>query len=149
MKLSGRNDYIEPSKIFEELPVKCTNPSLARALLQDWTPKSDIDLDRLDMSSQPYLEKHLELMCGWVDELSSEQQKFQYYTRHLARGNNKNKSNWATPEAPKRMESLLLTNQIEDYCVQMDKFVSGGLGKLFISGGLHKEERSTTTTTNN
>jgi translation initiation factor 3 subunit H len=151
MKLAGRNDYIEPSKIFEELPVTCTNPSLARALLQDWTPKSDLDLDRLDMSTQPYLEKHLELMCGWVDELAAEQQKFQYYTRHLARGNNKNKSNWSSsPDAPKRMESLLLTNQIQDYCQQMDKFVSGGLGKLFISGALHKEERaSSTATTNN
>jgi translation initiation factor 3 subunit H len=145
MKLAGRNDFIKPSNIFEELPVKCTNPGLARAMLQEWTPKSDIDLDRLDMSTQPYLEKHLELLCGWVDELAGEQQKFQYYTRHLARGNNKSKAGWSAPDAPKRMESLLVTNQIENYCEQMDKFVGGGLGKLFLSGGLHKEERSTNT----
>jgi len=145
MKKSGRNDFIKPSNIFEELPVKCTNPSLATALLQDWTPKSDIALDRLDLSAQPYLEKHLESLCGWVDELAGEQQKFQYYTRHLARGNNKSKAGWAAPEAPQRMESLLVTNQIENYCEQMDKYVGGGLGKLFLVGGLHKEERSTIT----
>ena len=142
-KKSGTNDFIQPSNIFEELPIKCTNPSLATAMLQDWSPKSDIALDRLDMSTQPYLEKHLQSLCGWVDELAAEQQKFQYYTRHLARGNNKSKAGWATPEAPRRMESLLLTNQIENYCEQMDKYVGGGLGKLFLAGGLHKEERST------
>ena len=147
-KKSGTNDFIQPSNIFEELPIKCTNPSLATAMLQDWSPKSDIALDRLDMSTQPYLEKHLQSLCGWVDELAAEQQKFQYYTRHLARGNNKSKAGWATPEAPRRMESLLLTNQIENYCEQMDKYVGGGLGKLFLTGGLHKEERSTNTTAN-
>ena len=147
MKKSRKNDFIKPANIFEELPVRCTNPSLATAMLQDWTPKSDIALDRLDMSTQPYLEKHLESLCGWVDELAQEQQKFQYYTRHLARGNNKSKAGWVAPDAPKRMESLLVTNQIENYCEQMDKYVSGGLGKLFLAGGLHKEERSTSTST--
>jgi translation initiation factor 3 subunit H len=147
MKEEGRNDFLEPSQIFEQLPVTFTNPSLATAMLQDWTPPSDLDLDRLDMSTQPYLEKHLELMCGWVDELAAEQQKFQYYTRHLARssGGNKGKiaAGWASLEAPRRMEALLVTNQIEEYCEQMDKFTSGGLGKLFLAGGLHKEERAT------
>ncbi|KAL3922041.1 MAG: hypothetical protein SGILL_002419 [Bacillariaceae sp.] len=149
MQRADRNDYMKAKNIFEELPVKCTNPSLAKAMLQDWTPKSDLDLDRLDMSTQPYLEKHLELMCGWVDELALEQQKFKYYTQHLARGNNKNKAGWSAPEAPKRIESLLLTNQIQEYCEQMDKFTGDGLGKLFLAGGLHKEERATSDSTNN
>jgi len=143
LKESGKNSFIKPSNIFEELPVKCTNPSLAKFMLKDWTPKADIALDRLDLSTQPYLEKHLEFLCGWVDELAGEQQKFQYYTRHLARGNNKTNDGWDASEAPKRMESLLVSNQIKNYCDQMDRFVGGGLGKLFLAGGLHKEERST------
>ena len=36
---------------------------------------------------------------------------------------------------------LLVNNQIRNYCDQMDRFVGGGLGKLFLAGGLHKEER--------
>jgi len=142
MKEEGSNGFIKPSNIFEELPVTCTNQGLAQAMIQDWTPKSDIALDRLDLSTHPYLEKHLEFLCGWVDELAGEQQKFQYYTRQLAR--NKTKDGWEAAEAPKRMESLLVTNQIRNYCDQMDRFVGGGLGKLFLAGGLHKEERSST-----
>lgn len=139
MKKADRNEFIKPSKIFEELPVTCTNPSLVQALLSNYRPKSDLALERLDMSTQPYLEKHLEYLCGWVDELAGEQQKFQYFTRQLARSNNKTKAGWSAPDAPKRMESLLVANQIESYCEQMDHHVSGGLGKLFLAGGLHKE----------
>lgn len=140
MKKDGKNDFIDPSDIFEELPVKCTNPGLAGVLLHDWKTESDVVLDRLDLSTHPYLEKHLEFLCNWVDELSSEQQKFQYYTRHLSRGNNKSIAGWDSSDAPKRMESLLVTNQIRNYCNQMDKHVGGGLGKLFLANGLHKEE---------
>jgi len=146
IKEEGLNSFIKPSNIFEELPVTCINQGLAQAMIQDWTPKSDIVLDRLDLSTHPYLEKHLEFLCGWVDELAGEQQKFQYYTRHLARSNNKSKDSWENSEAPKRMESLLVTNQIRNYCDQMDRFVGGGLGKLFLAGGLHKENRSTSVT---
>ena len=152
LKQTGRNDFLHPSQIFEELPVTCTNPKLAQALLKEYQPNlNDIALDRLDLSTHPYLEKHLEFLCGWVDELSAEQHKFQYYTRHLARNKNKdavaaNKAEaWNASEAPKRMESLLVTNQIRNYCDQMDKFADGGLTKLFLAGGLHKEERSTST----
>eukprot|EP00428_Durinskia_dybowskii_P019991 CAMPEP_0170208472 /NCGR_PEP_ID=MMETSP0116_2-20130129/3822_1 /TAXON_ID=400756 /ORGANISM="Durinskia baltica, Strain CSIRO CS-38" /LENGTH=296 /DNA_ID=CAMNT_0010458947 /DNA_START=67 /DNA_END=954 /DNA_ORIENTATION=+ len=145
IKEEGLNTFIKPSNIFEELPVKCVNSGLAQVMIQELTPKTDITLDRLDMSTHPYLEKHLEFLCGWVDELAGEQQKFQFYTRHLARGNHKGKDSWEASEAPRRMESLLVTNQIQNYCDQMDRFVGGSLGKLFLSGGLHKEERSTST----
>jgi translation initiation factor 3 subunit H len=142
MKEEERNSFIKPSNIFEELPIVCVNKGLAQAFVQDWKPKTDISLDRLDLSTHPYLEKHLEFLCGWVDELAGEQQKFQYYTRHLARSNNKSKESWESSEAPKRMESLLVSNQIQNYCDQIDRFVGGGLGKLFLAGGLHKEKRS-------
>lgn len=142
MKQGEKNDFIKPSNIFEEVPVKCTNPLLAEAMVQEWTPKSDITLDRLDLSTHSYLEKHLQYLCGWVDELAGEQHKFQYYTRQLTKANNKSKAGWDSSEAPKRMESLLVNNQIQNYCDQMDRFVGGGLGKLFLAGGLHKKERS-------
>ncbi|CAJ1966885.1 unnamed protein product [Cylindrotheca closterium] len=142
MKQKEKNDFIKPANIFEEVPVKCTNAPLAKAMIQEWTPTSDIELDRLDLSTHSYLEKHLQYLCGWVDELAGEQQKFQYYTRHLTKGNNKTKASWDTSEAPKRMESLLVNNQIQNYCDQMDRFAGGGLGKLFLAGGLHKEDGS-------
>jgi len=184
-KMNSKNGYLDPSKIFEEIPVKLTNPGLVRALLADvvtdaataaasasasaallqsvhtgssLTMNADTTFDRLDLSTNPYLEKHLEFVCTWVDELASEQQKFQYYTRQLNQGKkgdwrkNKNATNnedeegegWSSSAAPKRMESLLVSNQIRSYCNQMDKFASGGLGKLFLAGGLHNETKKST-----
>ena len=48
---------------------------------------------------------------------------------------------WASSDAPRRLESLLISNQIRSYCDQMDKFTTGGLSKLFLAGGLHKEQK--------
>mmetsp|Transcript_21967 Transcript_21967/g.26490 ORF Transcript_21967/g.26490 Transcript_21967/m.26490 type:complete len:344 (+) Transcript_21967:37-1068(+) len=173
IKQSGSNDFIDPRNIFEEVPVVLSNPGLIRAFLCDVadgmhgdslqaaaganTP--DTTFDRLDLSTNPYLEKHMEFLCNWVDDLAAEQQKFQYYTRSLARGGNdrgrndrRKRSNenaisaeegWASSDAPRRLESLLITNQIRNYCDQVDKFADAGLTKLFLAGGLHKEERAT------
>jgi translation initiation factor 3 subunit H len=170
IKEGGENSFINPSNIFEEVPVKLTNPGLVQALLVDVADGAYVDavtgesvlhdavadttFDRLDLSTNPYLEKHLEYMCGWVDDLAAEQHKFQYYSRQLARGGNdryKNKrgskkepdeagEGWASNDAPRRLESLLISNQIRGYCDQMDKFTTGGLSKLFVSGGLHKDK---------
>lgn len=167
MKKKDSNAFINPKNIFEEIPVVLTNPGLARALLTDIASSSatsgavasknalvdmgtDTTFDRLDMSTNPYLEKHLEFLCGWVDELASEQHKFQYYTRQLSRaekGRDGKKAKrvgggdaaaWESSEAPRRMESLLLSNQINSYVDQMEKFSGSGLSKLYLMGGLHK-----------
>lgn len=171
-RLNNENTFLNPKNIFEEVPITLTNPGLIRALLADMvvtgdatasltsnngaigsvTMNADTTFDRLDLSTNPYLEKHLTFLCSWVDELASEQQKFQYYARQLnqnKKGNWKNKSSnvddegleegWANVNAPRRMESLLMNNQIKSYCDQMDKFNGGSLGKLFLAGGLHKD----------
>lgn len=123
-------------EIFEQVPVKLTNPGLSRALVEEL--KTDTTFDCLDLSTNPYLEKHLEFLCSWVDDLSQEQHKFQYWARAAKR---RNKDNNATAsEAPKRLESLLITNQIQNYCTQMDKFAGGGFGKLFLASGVHQQQ---------
>lgn len=162
LKSSGDNSFINPKDIFEEVPVTLTNPGLVRVFLADVADgvhtksKVDTTFDRLDLSTNPFLEKHLEFLCGWVDDLAAEQHKFQYYTRQLARGGGKDNRNnnrnsrptakeqadgWKRSDAPRRLESLLISNQIRSYCDQMDKFTSGGLSKLFLAGGLHKDHK--------
>jgi translation initiation factor 3 subunit H len=149
------------------------NPSLVKALLHNVStgqydadvaanntnevaPAYGVDttLDRLDLSTNPYLEKHLEFLSTWVHDLSAEQGKYQYYMRSLARGSDKRGDKrrskdemkvpaaeaWASSEAPKRLESLLLSNQIRNYCDQVDKFADGGFGKLFVMEGLQTKE---------
>jgi len=178
LRETEKNSFIDPRNIFEQVPIKLTNPALVQALLADVADGvhddhialehedeldsrrlssatvNDTTFDRLDLSTNPYLEKHLEFLCGWVDDLSAEQQKFQYFSRQLARergGKKRNKDaglaqesgeacGWASSDAPRRMESLLITNQISSYCDQMNQFTSGGLGKLYLLGGLHKQD---------
>lgn len=183
MLKSGNNAYLDPQHIFEELPIHIQNPSLVKALLHNVSTglynadsdndeeqntqdnvdghtsdpiyQADTTFDRLDLSTNPYLEKQLEFMCTWVDDLAAEQSKFQYYMRGLARANdrrfdkrshaNKEKLNaeeaWASHDAPRRLESLLISNQIRTYCDQLEQFADGGLGKLFVVDGLHRDER--------
>ncbi|KAL7578333.1 hypothetical protein ACA910_012739 [Epithemia clementina (nom. ined.)] len=183
-KTRGTNTFIPPKDIFEEIPVTLTNPGLVRALLSDisdgaannnttssnfadqenlYDMGADTSFDRLDLSTNPYLEKHLEFLCLWVDDLAAEQHKFQYFTRQLARGggdsNNKggrdgkntrrraeDAAAWASSEAPRRLESLLISNQIHEYVDQMQKFTSAGLNKLYLLGGLHQNDDDDETT---
>ena len=172
LKLKRRNDnaFIDPKRIFEAVPVKLTNPGLARAFLADVQDRNSHNISsntatfdsadgssaalgasddagtfaRLDLSTNPYLEKHLEFLCGWVDDLASEQHKFQYYGRQMARDKSKSMS---SPEAPRRLEGLLIANQIRTYCEQVEDFSASGLTKLFVAGGLHKDSKSTSSTT--
>jgi len=169
---SGKNNFLEPDKIFEEVPVIMKNASLVKALLHDVKTGqynadangseevapvygADTTLDRLDLSTNPYLEKHLEFLSTWVDDLSAEQGKFQFYLRGLSRGGDKRGDKrrgavkdekkvaaseaWSANEAPKRIESLLISNQIRNYCDQVDKFTDAGFGKLFVMDGLQKK----------
>jgi len=143
---------------------------------------TDTTFDQLDLSTNPYLEKHLEFLSTWVDDLALEQNKFQMYARSLARGTSgitvldstssasslamnargsqgrmdkrrKDGSTtantemtlqeaWGTHDAPKRLDSLLIANQIRNYCDQMDAYAGSGFGKLYLVGGLQKEDRS-------
>jgi len=152
-----KNEFIPPSEILQELPVKIRNPSLVSALLYDIGARQpgalDVDFDRFDLSSNPYLEKHLEYLCHWVDDLSEEQAKFGYYMRNVARqkqeaarnGRNggdapeEGGSNWRAVAQPNRLDSLLITNQIREYCGQINRYTGSSFSKLFLAGSLHTQ----------
>ena len=46
---------------------------------------------------------------------------------------------WASSDAPRHMDSLLMDNQIQMYCDQVDRFAISSFGKIFLVGGLHKD----------
>jgi len=160
LKKSGTNSYLDPKRIFEKVPIFIKNPSLVQALLHgiadgeydDFDGRTygpDTTFDRLALGTDTYLEKHLELLSSWIDELSLEQNKFQYYMRGLNRAigdRERDKGDigtdmceaWKSSEAPRRLVSLLITNQIRSYCEQVNKFAGGGFGKLILAGALHK-----------
>jgi len=155
--------------IFEEIPIKIHNSLLTKALLWelDEIAELDPDFERLDLSTNPFLEKNLEFLIECLDDLSQEQNKFTYYQRTVQRQQQqqaqwlqkrktenairKNKGEEPLPEEdptnpifkptpePSRLESLLITNQINNYCKQINHFAGNSFTKLFLVGALLKE----------
>jgi len=142
------NDFIPPSRILEELPLKIKNPGVINALLFDLKghKKLNCDFERLDLSTNPYLEKNLEYLCAWVDDLANEQYKFQQeIKRDKWRRKQKEQGVLGSDDgeeftAPDRMASLLVSNQISAYCSQVRHFAGTSFGKLFLAGSLQKED---------
>lgn len=109
------------------------------------------DFDRLVLSTNPYLEKNLEFLSECLDDLQVEQQKISFYNRNAAR-QQQQQAQWLQkrraenfqrraageeplPEEdnnnpifkalsePSKLDSLLITNQINNYCNQINKCV--------------------------
>ncbi|XWS13289.1 hypothetical protein CRYUN_Cryun36dG0024700 [Craigia yunnanensis] len=74
--------------IFEEIPIKVSNSALISAFmteLESDTPITQCDYDCLQLSTNPYMERNMEFLIECMDDLSMEQQKFQFYYRSLSR----------------------------------------------------------------
>mmetsp|Transcript_3233 Transcript_3233/g.4727 ORF Transcript_3233/g.4727 Transcript_3233/m.4727 type:complete len:338 (-) Transcript_3233:220-1233(-) len=162
------NEFVPPSQILEELPLKIKNPGLLQALVFDIQDRSPaVAFERLDLGSQQYLEKNLEFLCTWVDDLCAEHQKFQQFARSVSKNKQeqlrwvlkrrnenelrrergepplsedpRNEPSLANGPGPSRLESLLIINQINTYCNQMNAFSGSSFGKIFLAGSLHKD----------
>ena len=48
-------------------------------------------------------------------------------------------------QPPPRLDSLLVTGQIDNYCSQMGDFISQSFGKLFMAESLQEKQSSSTT----
>ncbi|KAI3742380.1 hypothetical protein L1987_60060 [Smallanthus sonchifolius] len=74
--------------IFEEIPIKVSNSSLVSAFMTEPEADSPVtlsDYDRLQLSTNPFMERNMEFLIDCMDDLSMEQQKFQFYYRNLSR----------------------------------------------------------------
>jgi len=140
------------SDIFEQIPIKIHNSHLINGLLYD-LKDSDITsahFERLNLSTNPFLEKTLEFLTECLDDLAAEQNKYQYYQKNLQRqqhnylkkkGDGEEEEETQTfkhVQQPNRLESLLITNQINNYCEQINTFVGTGFAKMFLYGGMQK-----------
>jgi translation initiation factor 3 subunit H len=83
------NSRLAFNSIFEEIPIKITNSHLLKAFLFDIESSRTIDavteFERLDLATNPFLEKNLEVLIQCVDDFSNEQNKYQNYQKNLAR----------------------------------------------------------------
>jgi len=150
------NSFVAPSAILVELPLRVRNPGLITAFLYDLHASGQL---RKEPSSEPNadaapLERYLEHCCQWVDDLVEEQGKFQYYLRNVERHrdqlrwHNKRKAEgdqedadaptWKNTTQPPRLDSLLIANQIHQYCTQIGAHSTCALSKLHLNGILCK-----------
>lgn len=150
--------------ILEELPIEIQNSYLATALLQELEalPSKDSALSlqqaafgsenyaSLDLSVDPYLEKNLDLLLESVDDYNYEQNALQFHARQVAREQNKRKAENANriangqapnndaiqlPNEPNRLESLLISAQIDRYCGQIEEHSQTACSKLYFASG--------------
>ncbi|KAF2484350.1 eukaryotic translation initiation factor 3 subunit 3 [Neohortaea acidophila] len=122
------------------------------------------NLDALDLSIDPFLEKTTDLLLDSIEAHQIEQNNAQYYQRSLAREQAKitawqtkrkqenqlrqqqkqpllDETEWTKlfklPQEPSRLESLLVGRQVEQYSRQVDAFAATVSGKMFgVRGGL-------------
>ncbi|KAJ6338821.1 hypothetical protein OIU76_008309 [Salix suchowensis] len=155
--------------IFEEIPIKVSNSALISAFmtgLEADTPVTQCDYDRLQLSTSPYLERNVEFLIDSMDDLSIEQQKFQYHYRNLSRQQaqqqawlQKRRSENMTRKAageeplpeedpsnpifkpipePSRLGSFLITNRMANYCNQINGVSGQSFSRLYLMKALHK-----------
>lgn len=160
------NSFIKPSDILEELPVKLTNightSAFIRCLQDSHKVEIDSDFDQLAVSfGDTYLERNLELVSSWMDDLVQEQQKFQQYSkmnsktrvehiRWLSKRLNENMERREggedelptsledsglkmMPDAPPRLEPLLMVGQLDRYTKQINEHVDNSIQKLYVT----------------
>lgn len=90
LRKSKENDFIKPSNILVELPVRIKNgghiAGLVRCLQDSHADIINCEFDALSLAgSDDDIEKHLECMGNTADDLIEEQRKFQQYAKLSAK----------------------------------------------------------------
>jgi translation initiation factor 3 subunit H len=166
MKRSETNKFIKASNILEELPLKIRNVGLVAAFLRSTKDTHEAQLtanfDALSMgSNESYTAKHLELLGSSIEDLVGEQQRFQQYSKSIAKvrqehirwlnkrvqdnaeareeGQPESSLRLASsglkplPEAPPRNDPTLVLGQIDRYCQQVDTHVVNSIQKVLLT----------------
>ena len=161
------------SDVFTELPIKVRNSHLHSALLLELQEECAIntnaaDFSKLELNTNPFLEKQLQLLIDCIEDLQQESNKLQSYERavqrqksaqagYLAKKRAEAQQRKARGEAPlpeedtssnplfkpltkpSRLDSMLVTNQMAAYLQQVNQFSGQNFVKLFLMQSLNKQ----------
>ncbi|KAF9208779.1 Eukaryotic translation initiation factor 3 subunit H [Haplosporangium sp. Z 27] len=157
-ELETSDDTVEVSTSHLTTYKNTSNSNINKSVL---TPSFDM----LDLSLDPYIAKNLENLLDTVDEHQQEQGNYAYWQRSVERENKKKAAYLANrktenirraqagqaplpnedvdamfklPAEPSRLDHLLISGQIDNYCKQINEFAGPTLGKLFAAGELQK-----------
>jgi translation initiation factor 3 subunit H len=163
--------HMANADVFQELQLKVRNSHLSSALLLELQDECNInanaaDFSRLELHTNPFLEKQMQLLIECVDDLQQESSKLQHFDRNQQRQKSAQQAyllkkkqeaqarlmrgEEALPEEdlsqnnlfkplpqPSRLESLLIANQMEAYCQQINQFTGQSFAKLFLMQSLN------------
>jgi translation initiation factor 3 subunit H len=161
---------IDSNGIFDEIPIKVHNSHLVHGFLYELREDASMscDFSRLSISNQPVIEKSLGVLSNCIDDYSAEQNKFQYIQRQIARQKQtiqaaeqkrdaENEHRIAMgqeplPEEkpakpipqPSRLETMLICNQMNNYCKEIQDNVSLSFSKMYVVEAVAKEQKPTT-----
>jgi translation initiation factor 3 subunit H len=124
------------SEMFEEIPIYIKSPAIVEAFLVDWAlmdPLSTTQMGTLDTENQIFLQRNLQLLIGALEDLASEQQKLQMFERQSGgMDKGKGKGRFRQTERPRQLDTMILSQQIQNYCKQINNFSGDSFGKLFL-----------------
>uniref|UniRef100_A0A8C5MAS4 Eukaryotic translation initiation factor 3 subunit H n=1 Tax=Leptobrachium leishanense TaxID=445787 RepID=A0A8C5MAS4_9ANUR len=154
--------------MFEEVPIVLKNSHLINVLIWELDRKAPITEkhELLSLSSSNHLEKSLQLLMDRVDEMSQDIVKFNTYLRNASKQtqqkhqyvqrrqqeNLQRQSRgepvlpeeditkmFKPPIVPPRMDSLLISGQINTYIQNIKECTSQNMGKLFMAEALQSQ----------
>mmetsp|Transcript_34817 Transcript_34817/g.55920 ORF Transcript_34817/g.55920 Transcript_34817/m.55920 type:complete len:312 (-) Transcript_34817:150-1085(-) len=133
---SALNDF-NSADMFMEIPISINSPVIVESFLLDWCISDPIgtttQLDTLDVENQAFVEKNVQLLISSLQDLAEEQNKLQMHERNQARGGGKGggKGKWGGGP-PRQLDTMILSQQIQNYCKQINDFAGDSFGKLFL-----------------
>lgn len=138
---SALNDF-NSGDMFMEIPISINSPVIVEAFLVDWCISDPIStttqLDTLDVENQAFVEKNVQLLISSLQDLADEQNKLQQHERQAARQNQGDKGKFRDRfqrgymSAPRQLDTMILSQQIQNYCKQINEFAADSFGKLFL-----------------
>jgi translation initiation factor 3 subunit H len=138
-ELQGTNSALSDfpaSEMFVEYPVYISSPAIVEAFLVDWSlmdTSATTQIEALDTENQVFLEKNMQLLISALQDLAEEQQKLQNYERQVGRQPEKGKGRGRNQASqPRQLDTMILSQQIQNYCKQINDFSGDSFGKLFL-----------------
>jgi len=134
--IAALNDF-PASEMFQELPVYINSPAIVEAFLVDWSlmdTTSTTQIEALDTENQVFLEKNMMLLIGALQDLGEEQAKVQAFERQAGRqqpDKGKGRGRFQASQ-PRQLDTMTLSQQIQNYCKQINEFSGDSFGKLFL-----------------
>jgi len=131
------NDF-PPSEMFNEFPVYIHSPAIVEAFLVDWSlmdATSTTQIEALDTENQVFLERNMQLLISALQDLAEEQQKLQNFERQAGRqqpDKGKGRGYRNNASQPRQLDTMILSQQIQNYCKQINEFSGDSFGKLFL-----------------